>query len=111
MRRNKPIISQGDKQYSPLEDSSLHPSNFPLGSAESRAAARVILSRKLVVTVDFGTLPISSEFLPSYQELLQGWKDEGDRFTHEQIIGSTLFRYSILKDSDEFKRIKENAVE
>jgi hypothetical protein len=111
MRRNKPIISQGDKQYSPLEDSSLHPSNFPLGSAESRAAARVILSRKLVVTVDFGTLPISSEFLPSYQELLQGWKDEGDRFTHEQITGSTLFRYSILKDSDEFKRIKENAVE
>jgi hypothetical protein len=110
MRRTRPI-SQGDEQYSPSEDSGVHPSNFALGSAESRAAARALLSRKLVVTIDFGTLPTSSEFLPTYQELLQGWKEEGDRYTHEQITGNTLFRYCVLKDSDEFKRIKENAVQ
>jgi hypothetical protein len=105
------MIRHSDKQGPSLEDSGVHPSNFPLGSVESRAAARAILSRKVVLILDFGTLPISPKFLPTYQELLQAWKDEGDRYTHEQIRGSTLSRRAILKDSDEFRRIKESAVQ
>jgi len=105
------MISQGDKLYSSPANSSVHPANFTLGTAESRAAARVMLSRQSVLVVDLGTLPILSEFLPTYEELLQCWKDEGDRYTHEKRRDNTLFRCAILRDSDEFRRIREIAVQ
>lgn len=80
-----------------------HPADFPIGSAESRAEARAILKRQPIFIVDFGTLPIS---MPNYEEVLRDWKDEGDRYAHEQMRDSTLFRCAILKDSNDFKRIK-----
>jgi hypothetical protein len=52
--------------------------------------------------VDFGTLPIP---LPSFEEILRDWKDEGDRYTHEQRRDNTVFRCAILKDSDDFGRL------
>jgi len=58
------------------------------------------------VVVDCHTLPIS---LVSYDEILRGWKDEGDRYTHEQIRNNTLFRCAVLKDSGDFKRIKSSS--
>jgi hypothetical protein len=84
----------------------VHPADFPLGSAESFAAARALLSRQQIFIVDFGTLPIS---LVSYEEILRDWKDEGDRYTHEQMRGNTLFRCAVLKDSDCFRRIKASS--
>jgi hypothetical protein len=84
------------------------PADFPLGSAQSRAAARALLSRQPIFIVDFGTLPIS---LPSYEEILRDWKDEGDRYTHEQMRDNTLFRCAVLKDSDSFRRIKESSTQ
>jgi hypothetical protein len=85
-----------------------HPADFPVGSAQSRAAARALLSCQPVFIVDFGTLPISS---PSYEEILRDWKDEGDRYTHEQMRDNTLFRCAVLKDSDRFRRIKASSTE
>jgi hypothetical protein len=90
-------------------NSSSHPADFPLGSAESRAAARAMLSRQPIFIVDTGTLPIALESLPSYEELMRSWKDEGDRYTHEQRRDNTLFRCAIPKESDEFRRIKEGS--
>jgi hypothetical protein len=55
-------------------------------------------------------LPVPFESLPSYEELLRDWKDEGDRYTHEQRRDSTLCRCAILKDSVEFRRVKAGAV-
>jgi hypothetical protein len=97
--------------YPTSVNSSAHPANFTLGTTESRAAARVMRSRQSVPVVDLGTLRILSEFLPTYEELLKGWRDEGDRYTHEKTRGNTLFRCAILKDSDEFRRIREIAVQ
>ena len=94
----------------PGSNSNARPADYPLGSAESRAAARVILSRQPIFIVDTGTLPIPFESLPSYEELLRDWKDEGDRYTHEQRRDSTLCRCAILKDSEEFRRVKEGSV-
>jgi hypothetical protein len=111
MTRSKPMIGQGAKRHLASAGSSVHPANFTLGTAESRAAARVMLSQQSVLVVDLGTLPIPSEFLPTYEELLMDWKDEGDRYTHEQRRDNTLFRCAILKDSDQFRRIEETAVQ
>jgi hypothetical protein len=102
-RRYKDLILPGP-------NSNPHPADFPLGSAESRAAARVILSRQPIFIVDTDTLPIPSESLPTYEELLRDWKDEGDRYTHEQRRDSTLCRCAILKDSEEFRRVKAGLV-
>jgi hypothetical protein len=88
-------------------NSSPHPADFPLGSAVSRAAARAFLSRQPITILDFGDLPFP---LPSFEELLRDWKDEGDRYTEETMRGRVLFRRSILKDSDDFKRVKEGEV-
>jgi hypothetical protein len=82
------------------------PADFPLGSAESRAAARAIVSHRPITIVDSGTLPIAFECLPSYQELLRDWKNEGDRYSHELLRDNTLCRCAILKDSNEFRRIR-----
>jgi hypothetical protein len=87
-------------------NSSPHPGHFSLGSAESRAAARALLSRQPITIVDFGTLPT---VLPSYGEILRDWKDEGDRYTEETMRDKTLFRCSVLKDSDAFRRLKEDS--
>jgi hypothetical protein len=87
-------------------NSSPHPAVFPLGSAESRAAARTMLLRKPITIVDFGTLPLP---LPSYEELLREWKDEGDRYTHEQRRDNTLFMCAIPKDSEDFRSITEGS--
>ena len=87
-----------------------HPADFPLGSTESRAAARALLSRQPIFVVDTGTLPIPPEELPSYEQLMRSWKDEGDRYSHEQRRDSTLCRCAILKDSGEFRRVKAGSV-
>ena len=87
-------------------NSSPHPADFPLGSAESRAAARAMLSHQPIMIVDSGTLPIFYDGLPSCEELLRDWKDEGDRYTHELLRDNTLHRSAILKDSNEFRRIR-----
>lgn len=94
----------------PGSNSDPHPTDFPLGSVQSRAAARAILSRQSFFIVDTGTLPIPSESLPTYEELLREWKDEGDRYTHELRRDNTLFRCAILKDSDEVRHIKAGSV-
>jgi hypothetical protein len=86
--------------------SSANPGDFPLGSAESRAAARAMLSHRPITIVDSGTLPIFYDCLPSYEELLRDSKDEGDRYTHELLRDNTLHRSAILKDSNEFRRIR-----
>jgi hypothetical protein len=65
-----------------------------------------MLSHQPITIVDFGTLPIAFECLPSYEELLRDWKDEGDRYTHELLRDNTLHRSAILKDSNEFRRIR-----
>jgi hypothetical protein len=65
-----------------------------------------LLSRLPLFIVDSGTLPIS---LPSYEEILRDWKDEGDRYTHEQMRDNALFRCAVLKDSDNFRSIKASA--
>jgi hypothetical protein len=82
-----------------------HPADFPLGSAESRAAARALMARQPIYVMDFGTLPT---LLPSYEEILRFWKDEGDRYTEETMRDRTLCRRSVLKDSDAFRRLKED---
>jgi hypothetical protein len=110
MSRSKAMISQGDELNPSPANSSVHPANFTLGTAESRAAVRVMLSHQSVLFIDLGTLPILSEFPPTYEELLKDWKDEGDRYTHDQRRDNTLFRCAILKDSDEFRSIKESAI-
>jgi hypothetical protein len=84
-----------------------HPADFPLGSPESRAAARALLSRQPMFILDFGTLPV---LLPSYEEILRNWKDEGDRYTEETMRDRTLSRRSVLKDSDAFRRLTEETV-
>jgi hypothetical protein len=38
--------------------------------------------------------------LPSCEEVVRNWKDEGDHYTEEMMRGTTLFRSSVLKDSD-----------
>jgi len=90
----------------PGSNSGPHPADFPLGSAESRAAARALLSCQPITVVDFGTLPMP---LPTYEEILRDWKDEGDCYTHEQRRDSTLLRRAILKDSDAFRRIRASS--
>jgi hypothetical protein len=87
----------------------VRPADFPLGSAESRAAARAMLLRRPLFVIDFDSLPIPHEFLPSYEELLRDWEDEGDHYMHEMIRDDVLFRSAILKDSEAFKRIKGRA--
>jgi len=82
------------------------PIDFPLGSAQSRAAAIAMLSHRAITVVDSGTLPIPYEHLPSHKELLRDWKDEGDRYTHELLRENTLHRSAILKDSNEFRHIR-----
>lgn len=57
--------------------------------------------------MDFGTLPIPYEFLPTHEEILRDWKDCGDRYTHEQKRDTVLFKCTIMKDSDEFRFIKD----
>lgn len=91
-------------------NSSSHPADFPLGSAGSRAATRALLCCQPIFIVDFGTLPIPPETLPSYEELLWDWKDEGDRYTHELRRNNTRCRCAILKDSKEFRRVKAGSV-
>jgi hypothetical protein len=86
--------------------SKLHPADFPLGTVESRAAARAVLSRQPIFILDSGTLPSA---LPSYEEIVRNWKDEGDRYTEEKMRGRTLFRASVLKDSDALRRLKEDS--
>lgn len=85
-----------------------HPADFPLGSAESRAAARALLAHQPSFILDFGTLPI---LLHGYEEILRNWKDEGDRYTEETMRGRTLCRRSVLKDSDALRRLKEESAE
>jgi hypothetical protein len=84
----------------------MHPADSPLGSARSRAAARALLLSQPIFVVDFGTLPMPVEDLPTYEELLRDWDDQDDRYTHEERVDSTLFRSAILKDSEAFRRIK-----
>ena len=84
-----------------------HPADSPLGSAESRAAARALLSQSIFI-VDCGTLPTP---LPDYEEILRDWKDEGDRYTEETMRDRTLFRRSVLKDSDALRRVKEDSAQ
>lgn len=91
-----------------VSNSKPHPADFPLGSAESRAAARALLSRQSIFIVDFGTLPT---LLPRYEVILRDWKDEGDRYTEETMRDRTLFRRSVLKDSDAFTRVKEDSAQ
>jgi hypothetical protein len=81
------------------------PSDFLLGSAASRAAARALLLRQPTTVVDFGTLPLP---LPSFEELLGDWQDERDRYTHEQLRDNSQSRCTILKNSDEFRIIRAN---
>jgi hypothetical protein len=81
-----------------------HPADFPLGSAESRAAARALMAREPIYVLVLGTLPT---LLPSYGEILRDWKDEDDRYTEETMRDRTLCRRSVLKDSDAFRRLKE----
>jgi hypothetical protein len=83
------------------------PADFPVGSPESRAAARALLSRQPIFILDFGTLPM---LLPSYEEILRNWKDEGDRYTEETIRDRTLCRRSVLKDSNAFRHLTEDSV-
>ena len=103
--RTQPTHNQ-HKDWSVSSKSSVHPGDFPLGSAESRAAARAMLSHRPITIIDFGNLPIAFEYLPSYEELLRDWKDEGDRYAHELLRDNTLHRSAILKDSNEFRRIR-----
>jgi hypothetical protein len=65
-----------------------------------------MLLHQPIFIADTGTLPIPGESLPTYEELLLDWKDEGDRYTHEQRRDNTLCRCAILKDSEEFRRVK-----
>ena len=65
-----------------------------------------MLSHQPIMIVDSGTLPIFYDGLPSCEELLRDWKDEGDRYTHELLRDNTLHRSAILKDSNEFRRIR-----
>jgi hypothetical protein len=108
--REIPTHNQRKDLILPSSNSNPHPADFPLGSAESRGAARVILSRQSFFIVDTGTLPIPAESLPTYKELLRDWKDEGDRYTHELRRDNTLCRCAILKDSEEFRRVKAGSV-
>jgi hypothetical protein len=84
-----------------------HPADFPLGSPESRAATRALLAHQPIFILDCGTLPM---LLPSYEEILRNWKDEGDRYTEETMRDRTLCRRSVLKDSDAFRRLTEESV-
>jgi hypothetical protein len=101
--------NSNEEAYLSGTDSTLRPADFPLGSVGSRAAARAMLLRRPLFVVDFDTLPIPTEFLPTFEELLRDWKDDGDRYTHEMIRDDVLFRSAILKDSEAFKRIKRRA--
>jgi hypothetical protein len=89
-----------------LRNPKIRPGDFPLGSAASRAAARTILLRQPITVVDFGTLPIP---LPSLEEILRDWKDESDRYTHDQRRDNTVSRCAILKDSDAFRRLNASS--
>ena len=84
----------------------IRPRDFSLGSAASRAAARTLLLRQPIAVVDFVTLPIP---LPSFEETLRDWKDEGDRYTQEQRRDNTVYRCAILKDSDAFRRLNASS--
>lgn len=83
-----------------------NPANFPISSTESRAAARGMLSLRPVWVINLGALPVTREFLPTYKQLLSEWQDGGDRYTHEATTDDILHRWAILKDSDDFRRIK-----
>jgi hypothetical protein len=99
------------KNSSPLPgtDSELRPGDFPLGSPKSRAAARAMLTAPPKFILDFGTLAIDAQFLPTYEEFLRDWKDDGDRYTNEEVRAETLFRCAILKNSREMQLIREKA--
>jgi hypothetical protein len=97
--RTIPTNNQREDSILSGSNSNPHPADFLLGSAESRAAARAMLSHQTIFIVDTVTLPIPSGSLPTYEELLLDWKDEGDRYTHEQRRDNTLCRCATLKDS------------
>lgn len=88
------------------------PEDFPLGSPQSRAAARALLETrksgpKIILRVSrIGGTP--DELLPTYEELQREWTDAGDRFVRDKSPGGgVIFRDEIMKDSPDFRRIVE----
>lgn len=86
--------------------------DFPLGSSESRAAARAMLSKRpLIRSLRIGNLPVPFELLPSYEQLMRDWKDEGDCYIWEEIRGDVIIEHEVYKDSDAFRRIMKGREE
>jgi hypothetical protein len=90
----------------------LRPEDFPLGSPQSRAAARALLETResgpkiiLIVSCIGGT---PDERLPTYEELQREWTDAGDRFVRDKRPGGgVILRDEIKKDSRDFRRVVE----
>jgi hypothetical protein len=83
------------------------PGNFPIGSLESRAAARAIFAERVLddTVVDMSGLPAL------FPTPLAEYVDRGDYIEHEVIrINNgkrTIFRRVIRKDSEEYKKSVE----
>ena len=80
------------------------PGNFPIGSLESRAAARAMFAERVLddSIVDMSGLPAL------FPTPLAEYADRGDHIEHEVIRTNdgkrTIFRRVIRKDSEEYEK-------
>ena len=86
----------------------LRPGDFPIGSVQSRAAARAMFAEQVSddFVVDMSGLPSCFSHTP-----LAEYVDCGDRIVHEVVRTNegtrTIFRRTIRKNSEEYRRAVE----
>jgi hypothetical protein len=87
------------------------PGNFPIGSLESRAAARAMFAKRVLddTVVDMSGLPTL------FPTPLVEYMDRGDYIEHEVIRTNngtrTIFRWIIRKESREYEKAIEQGHE
>jgi hypothetical protein len=90
------------------------PGDFPIGSLESRAAARAQLDAHPydIVAMETGDLPRAFGPQLDRKELLRDYEDRGDHYVKEEIRTlesgrRCLYRDTVYKDSDQYRRIMQ----